>query len=113
MVKHPLPTRKLPEGPELTQLKREAKELLEGFLGGEESAASEVSRFYNDADPATFALNDAQLVLAQSYGYDSWPELRAYVDGVTIKRLIEAVRANDVDQVRTILSVRPALVNTV
>ncbi|MDP9222392.1 MAG: hypothetical protein M3P18_00775 [Actinomycetota bacterium] len=44
--------------------------------------------FYHDADPATFALHDAQLVLARSYRYDSWPKLKAYIDGVTIKRLV-------------------------
>jgi hypothetical protein len=28
-------------------------------------------------------LHDAQLVLARSYGFESWPKLKAAVDGVT------------------------------
>jgi ankyrin repeat protein len=112
-VKHSLPTHKLPERPDLDQLRRQAKELLEGFRAGEESALAQVRRFYGDADPAKFALHDAQLVLARSYGYDSWPKLKAYVDGVTVKRLIEAVRANDIEQVRAVLMIRPELINTV
>jgi ankyrin repeat protein len=112
-VKHALPTRKLPARPDLDQLKRQAKELLEGYLAGEENAVAEVNRFFRDADPAKFALHDAQLVLARSYGYDSWPKIKAYVDGVTIDRLCEAVRTGDVEQVRALLRVRPELVNRV
>jgi hypothetical protein len=110
-VKYAIPTRTLPERPDLDQLKRQAKELLEEFLAGDEKAVAEVNRFYNDADAAKFALHDAQLALARSYGFDSWPKLKAYVDGVTIGRLIDAVRAGDVEQARTILRVRPELVN--
>jgi ankyrin repeat protein len=113
IVPPPLPTRKLPASPDLEQLKRQAKELLKAFRAGEKSAVADVRRFYHDANAATFALHDAQLVLARSYGYDSWPKLKAYVDGVTVKRLITATRANDLEQVKAILRVRPELVNTV
>jgi hypothetical protein len=78
----------------MDQLKRQAKELLAEFLAAEESAVAEVHRFYRDADAAKFALHDAQLVLARSYGFDSWPKLKAYVDGMTVKRLVEYLRAN-------------------
>ena len=40
-----------------------------------------------------FALHDAQLVLARAYGFGSWPKLEAYVDGVTVQRLADAVTA--------------------
>jgi hypothetical protein len=68
-------------------------------------------RYCRAAEPATFALHDAQLVLARNYGYGSWPKLKAYVDGVTATRLMEAVRANDAARVRKILRIRPELVN--
>ena len=42
---------------------------------------------YRDANPATFALHDAQLVVARQYGLESWPKLKAYVDGVTVSQL--------------------------
>jgi hypothetical protein len=105
-----LPTRKLREHPDLDQLKRQAKELLEAFRSGNANALAEVNAHYRDADAANFALHDAQLVLARSYGFDSWPKLKAYVDGTTVKRLAEAVRSDDVEQARAILKMRPELV---
>lgn len=110
---HSLPTRKLPAHPNLAQLKRQARELLKAFLAGKESAAADVHRFYKDADRSTFKLHDALLVLARSYGYDSWPKLKAYLDGVVVGRLAAAARANDLVGVRSILRVRPELVNIV
>ena len=113
IVKHALPTRRLPDGPSLDHLKHQAKDLLDAFLSGEPAAITEVDRFYRDAEPATFALHDAQLVLARSYGYDSWPKLKAFIDGVTVSRLIDATRAGNLDAVRAVLDTRPELVNTV
>ncbi len=106
-----LPTRQLPERPDLEQLRRQAKELLVAFRNGAPDAAAEVNRFYRDADRESFALHHAQLVLARSYGFDSWPILKAFIDGITVSRLVEAVRAGEVEQVRAILRLRPELVN--
>lgn len=110
MTKNP-PTRTLREHPDLEQLKRQAKELLKAFGAADVEAIAEVNAHYRDADVTTFALHDAQLVLARSYGFDSWPKLKAYADGATVKRLAEAVSAGDVARVRTMLVVRPELVN--
>ena len=60
-------------------------------------------------DTAKFALHDAQLVLARSHGFESWPKLKAYVDGVTVRRLAEAIRADDLARVRAILRARPEI----
>ncbi len=106
----PVPTRTLRENPDLNQLKRQAKDLLGAFLAGEAAAVKEVNSHYRDPDASAFALHNAQLVLARSYGFDSWPKLKAYVDGVTVKRLAEAARAGDIEQVRAMLRVRPELV---
>lgn len=108
-MKHKLPTRRMREHPDLEQLKRQAKELLSGFTLGDAAASAEVHAHYESADTATFALHDAQLVIARSYGFDSWPKLKAYVDGITIKRLVEAVRSGDTGNVRTMLKARPEL----
>jgi hypothetical protein len=110
-VKSPLPTRHLVEKPDLDQLKSQARELLDAFVAGQPDATAEVNRFYHDADRTQFALHHAQLVLARSYGFESWPKLKAFVDGITITRLIETVRAGDVDQAEAILRLRPELVN--
>ena len=64
---------------------------------------------YRAPMPPKFALHDAQLVLARGYGFESWPKLKAYVDGVTIRRLADAVRANDSREVEAMLHARPEL----
>jgi hypothetical protein len=108
-MKQKLPTRRMREHPNLEQLKRQAKELLRRFVAGETGAAAEVNAHYRAADASKFALHYAQLVIARSYGFESWPKLKAYVDGVTIKRLADAVRADDLAQVRSMLQARPEL----
>jgi ankyrin repeat protein len=108
-VKSNIPARTLREHPDLDQLKRQAKELLQAFIAGDPDATAEVSGHYRNADRATFALHDAQLVLARAHGFDSWPKLKAHVDGITVTRLEAAVRAGDLAQVRAMLKVRPEL----
>jgi len=108
-VKQTLATRRMREQPDLKQLKRQAKQLFTGFKAGDSAAVEKVNAHYDSARVATFALHDAQLVLARSYGFDSWPKLKAYVDGVTIARLVEAVRGGQFGQVRMMLKARPEL----
>jgi ankyrin repeat protein len=108
-MRQSLPTRRLRERPDLEQLKRQAKELLERFRNGDSAAAAEVHGRYHNADRQTFALHDAQLVIARAYGFESWPKLKAFVDGATVRRLVDAVRAGSMDGVRAILTVRPEL----
>jgi len=111
MPKRIPPTRTLRAHPDLDQLKRQAKELLKAFVAGAADAVAEVSTHYRAANSATFALHDAQLVLARSYGFDTWPKLKAFVTGVTVGRLAGAVRAGDIPQVLAMLKARPELVN--
>jgi ankyrin repeat protein len=110
-MKKPVPTRVMREHPDLDQLKRQAKELLEAFRDGDTAASSEVGAYFEGADRAIFALHDAQLVLARSYGFQSWPKLKAYVDGVTAKTFKAAIQAGEIDRVRSMLRLRPELVN--
>jgi hypothetical protein len=84
-VKKSLPTRVLPKHPDLDQLKRQAKELLDAVRAGEPDAVSEAAARYPGADLQKFALHDAQLVLARAHGFHSWPRLKAYVSGGMIK----------------------------
>ena len=81
-------SRTLPSRPDLDQLKRQAKELLDAFRAGDPGAIAEVQARYHGADSARFALHHAQLVLARAYGFDSWPTLKAFVDGITGRRSI-------------------------
>ena len=105
------PTRILSVQPDLEQLRRQAKELLEAFASGNAAVSAEVHTHYRDARPETFALHDAQLVIARAYGFDSWPRLKAHVEGLTAKQFISAVRDNDVETVTAMVNSRADLVN--
>ena len=114
-------TRHLPPRPDLDQLKRQAKDLLDAVRAGEPSARAEVEAHYPRADATRFALHDAQLVLARAYGFDSWPKLKAFVlettgrtgikprelqtvDGDDIWTTIVAASAGDVVTLRRLLA---------
>src|SRR5262249_57555818 len=107
MMRKSLPTRVMREHPDLDQLKRQAKELLEAFSAGLPDAVAEVNAHYHGADAATFALSHAQLVIARAYGFDSWPKIKAYVEGVTVKRFENAVQARHVPHPPAILKPPP------
>lgn len=89
------PTRRLPEHPSLEQLRKQAKDLL--ALRQKEQPAA--------------ALSEVQRELAREYGFESWPKLKAYVDGANIARLVELVKAGDLEQVRALERARPELVH--
>src|SRR5437899_1095235 len=107
---HP-PTRAMREHPDLDQLKRQARELLEAYRAQSADAVIEVAAHHRTVTPDTFALHDAQFVLARSYGFESWPKLKAAVDGVTTARLHDAVQKGDLAAVRTLLARRPEIVD--
>lgn len=111
MTRRSAPTRTLSGRPNLDQLRRQAKDLLDAFREGNAEAAKEVHARYRRNDPASFALHDAQLVLARAYGFDSWPKLKAFVDGVTVRRLVDAIRAGDLAAVQSMVKARPELVH--
>lgn len=90
MSAHRIPTRRLPRRPNLEQLRKQAKELMPGWPG--------------------FTLSEAQRELARAYGFDSWPKLKAFVDGANVARLAEAIKAGDLAAVRTLVKSRPQLV---
>ena len=106
MSSHPAPTRTLPPRPSLTQLRKQAKELLNSCRAVEDAAVAEVTRFERNSDPANFALADAQRVLARSYGFSSWPALKNHVEGVNFQALIAAAEAGDQAAVRRLEKAR-------
>ncbi len=115
-------TRTLPDKPNLSQLKKQAKDLLKAFQAGESSAVAEVQAHYRGASSGSggpfpghqgegLQLSDAQLVIARAYGFDSWPKLKAFVEGATMSRFIAAVETGDIEGVRAMLRQRPELVH--
>ncbi|MEO0588750.1 MAG: ankyrin repeat domain-containing protein, partial [Planctomycetota bacterium] len=109
--KPPRSFRKLPESPDLDQLKTQAKELLRRFKANDPDAAAEVLESFRPAADAPLTLAQAQLVLARSYGFDSWPKLKAQVEGVHKQALVDAITADDNDATRSILNRRSDLAN--
>ena len=109
--KHPS-IRTLPDPPDLDQLKRQAKELLKAFADGDADALAQVQRPLPRRDARDVrAASTLSSCWRESYGFRSWPKLKAYVDGVTVHRLADAVRAAISRHVRSMLEARPELVN--
>ncbi|MEJ0038191.1 MAG: ankyrin repeat domain-containing protein [Gammaproteobacteria bacterium] len=76
----------LPERPNLEQLKKQAKSLLQAARAGETDALGRfrvlpalASRTVAELGGASLALHDAQSVVAREYGFKSWNELREHV----------------------------------
>ncbi len=107
----PYPTRRLPPHPNLKQLRKQAKDLLEHYRANHPDAIAEIHKFERRPDPAAFTLADAQRVLARAYGYESWPKLKSFVDGASVARLADAVNSGDLAAVRNLLHARPELVD--
>src|SRR5215831_1737565 len=110
------PTRAMRENPDIEQLKRQAKELFEAYRASSPEAAAEVAAYHRASSdgkttPETFALHDAQFVLARSYGFESWPKLKAAVDGVTAAKLHAAVENGDLKTAREMLRRGPEIVD--
>ena len=72
----------LPTNPDLERFRRDARRLQRAVRAAEPQALAYAARHHPEgvpSDPATFALADAQLVVARAYGLSSWPRLRAYL----------------------------------
>ena len=80
-----MPLRGLPRHPSLEHLRNEARALQRQLR--EDAPSSLVlarefhPRFVEGAD--RFGLSDAQLIIARSYGFSSWPTLKGYVETIT------------------------------
>ena len=110
---------RLPEKPSLRQLKIQAKELRKAAQRRDRGAVERLCRHHSKfarlrsrgRDLEGASLTDVQLVIAREYGFGSWPKLKAAVDGVNVARLDDAVSRGDCDEIRTILKIRPELIN--
>jgi hypothetical protein len=75
----------LPNNPSLDRLKSDARRLQRGITAGEQDAVDLVQRCHPKPalalaeSPSRFALHDAQLTVARSYGFTGWPALVHYL----------------------------------
>jgi ankyrin repeat protein len=73
--------RRLPRDPSIKHLRKQAKTLQKQAVAGDSEAAALVRELHPNApEPARVKRTDAQLVLARSYGFQSWPRLREHVE---------------------------------
>jgi hypothetical protein len=70
-----MPTRNLPDDPHLEHLRKQAKALLKGVRAGDRGAIALADEFH-----PVQTLADAQLVVARSYGFPSWPRIVRHVE---------------------------------
>jgi len=70
-----MPTRRLPDDPSLEHLRKQAKTLLKQVNAAEPEAIALADQFH----PVN-TLADAQLVIARSYGFPSWPRLGRHLE---------------------------------
>jgi Lon protease-like protein len=90
-------TRELPARPSLQHLKAQAKDLLSALRAGAPEARERfrqglpAARGASDAKLADMglALHDAQSVIAREYGFASWPELKAAVEGEALDSALQ------------------------
>ena len=83
-----MPARALPDRPDLAQYRKQAKDLLRAWRGGNPEAIARVTTHHprlrsRGASPgAAFQLADAQLVIAREHGDDSWAAFAARIAAV-------------------------------
>ena len=91
----------LPARPDLDQLRRQAKELLSAAKSGDAEATARIG-----AVSARFSLADAQLAIARSHGFASWPRLKTEVERRDI------LNQRDLARLTTLLAEQPEQART-
>jgi ankyrin repeat protein len=83
-----MPPRSLPADPSLAGLEHEAQKFHALVRAGDAEGLLAVHELHPRADEALadFALTDAQLVVARSYRFDSWPRLEQHLEVVATYR---------------------------
>jgi hypothetical protein len=103
-----MPDRRLPDHPNLDQLKHQARDLLNSIRRGEPAAVAVLKKHHpGTLEPSSVKLADAQFVLARSYGAPSWPRL------VFACRLVDAIWREDVDLLREVGMTDPELLHAI
>lgn len=99
-----MPDRHFPVRPDLSQLERQAEDLLGALRRGEPGALAELGRNHPEPpDLGAARLADAQLALARSFGLPSWPRL------VLACRMTDAIWRDDAEAVRELVRGHPSL----
>lgn len=114
--------RALPKHPDIDHLKRQAKALLRAAKAGDNTALvrMRVLPAFVQTSPdklghASFALHDAQSVIAREYGFPSWKALAEQVEETTldsnsaVREFIEAATDGRTDRAARLLRLHPGI----
>jgi ankyrin repeat protein len=89
-----MPDRILPDHPNLSQYKKQAKELARDFALGAAEAVARVQKHaprFRRPPLAEIRLADAQFVLAREHGFESWPKFAKHIETLRIIRSLETL----------------------
>src|SRR5215472_9064974 len=119
--------KQLPSRPNLEQLKNQAKTILRGHRAANLQILKQIKehhpRFRKSSEAAIrsapFTLSDAQLVIAQEYGFERWARLKAHVllhqnkpsSEASVNSLRDAAARGDLTQLTELLDADPAMIN--
>jgi len=119
--------RQLPPRPNLEQLKKQAKMILKGHQARDPQTIKRIQEQHPRWRKASEAaiqrahirLSDAQLVLANEYGFETWTKLKIHVllyeggpsSEETVKVLRAAAGRGDLDRLAELLDAHPDLIN--
>ena len=70
----------LPEHPNLEYYRKQAKHLYRAYAAGDAAAEARIGDVLGGRGAKRFLLTDAQFVLAQEHGFESWAEFRAHIE---------------------------------
>ncbi len=76
--------RELPARPNLEQYKKQAKDLLHDQSVGTPATLTLIARHHPHPQSAPFTLTDAQLVIARTHGFESWPKFAAHIHTINL-----------------------------
>jgi hypothetical protein len=108
---------KLPAKPHIDHLKAQAKDLLEDFRAGHETAYARIrasvpafaGRSNHELAQSSFALHDAQSAIAREYGCVSWSELRDEVARAQSNETVEPETSADSKLITQLRTLHPEL----
>jgi len=119
--------KQLPSRPNLEQLKNQAKTILRGHRAANPDTLKLIQehhpRWLKSSEAAIqmagFTLSDAQLVVANEYGFETWAKLKAHVQlhespvasQASVDALREAAGRGDLALVNKLLDAKPSLIN--
>jgi hypothetical protein len=119
-----MPSRDLPARPNLEQLKKQAKSLLDAAKSGDRQALlrfailpSLAGKPLEASEAANLALHDAQSVLAREHGFVSWNALREEVEARTLSfdaavdEFIRCATGGAVGRAERLLALHPRIVS--